>query len=48
MTISILAMALRLISVLHFLSIWNGIPGLSGEGGEDQDQARHLALQGMD
>jgi len=35
MTICVLAMALRLISVLYFLSFWNGIQGLSGEGGED-------------
>lgn len=48
MTISELAMALRLISVLHFLSVWNGIEGLSGEGGEDQDQTKQMALQGKD
>lgn len=48
MTISELAMALRFISVLHFLSVWNGIPELSGEGDEDQDQAKQAALQGGD
>lgn len=48
MRISDVAMALRLISVSHFLPVWNGIPGLSEEGGEAQDQAKHLALQGRD